>query len=80
MAVRATRQGASFYVDNDDDARPEGSTRCIDVFAVDAAGNESAPLPVCVPLIDRDKEDCAQSSPSSFGLLGLALLLVRRRR
>lgn len=52
---------------------------CVDVVAIDAAGNEGPPLTVCGAL-EADEGGCAASPTPTAGLAGLLLLLRRRRR
>jgi uncharacterized protein (TIGR03382 family) len=52
---------------------------CVDVVAIDAAGNESAPLTVCDAL-EASEGGCAATPTPTVAMMGLLLLLRRRRR
>jgi len=52
---------------------------CVDVVAVDVAGQESAPITVCGAL-EAGEGGCAASPTPTAAMAGLLLLLRRRRR
>jgi uncharacterized protein (TIGR03382 family) len=52
---------------------------CVDVIAIDVAGQESAPITVCGAL-EASEGGCAASPTPTVAMAGLLLLLRRRRR
>jgi len=60
-----------------DSAKPRDA--CFEIEAIDVAGHRSAPLTVCLPLVDESR-GCAQTSATAPAALALVLLGLRRRR